>query len=104
MATPDLPFAQRAGFIAGPAKSGTTLLVSLLDSHPELLVFPTETAYFPTVLTKYASAGRRAQVDYLMGESFARVLFGAEPRAGKHPYEGFPAAEFRKHFESLAFA
>ncbi len=104
MAALDLPFAQRAGFIAGPAKSGTTLLVSLLDSHPELLVFPTETAYFPTVLTKYANAGRRAQLDYLMRESFARVLFGAEPRPGKHRYEGFPTAEFRDRFEQLALA
>ncbi len=49
-----LPFEQRACFIAGQAKSGTTLLVALLDNHPELLVLPEETAYFPTVLTKYA--------------------------------------------------
>jgi hypothetical protein len=48
----DLPFDQRACFIAGQAKSGTTLLVALLDNHPELLVLPEETAYFPTVLTK----------------------------------------------------
>ncbi len=48
-----MPFEQRACFIAGPAKSGTTLLTSLLDAHPELLVLPEETAYFPTVLTKY---------------------------------------------------
>ncbi len=44
-----LPFDQRACFIAGQAKSGTTLLASLLDGHPELLVLPQETAYFPTV-------------------------------------------------------
>jgi hypothetical protein len=42
-----IPFEQRACFIAGQAKSGTTLLVALLDSHPELLVLPEETAYFP---------------------------------------------------------
>jgi len=35
-----LPFDQRACFIAGQAKSGTTLLAALLDSHPELLVLP----------------------------------------------------------------
>jgi len=40
----NLPFDQRACFIAGAAKSGTTLLVSLLDSHPELLVMPQDTA------------------------------------------------------------
>ena len=56
-----LPFDERACFIAGAAKSGTTLLVSLLDSHPELLVMPQDTAYFPTVLTKYGSRGRKAQ-------------------------------------------
>ena len=104
MADLDLPFAQRAGFIAGPAKSGTTLLVSLLDNHPELLVFPTETAYFATVLTKFGPRGRRAQFDYLTRESFARVLFGAAPRPGKHRYEGFPTAEFRRRFEDAAFA
>jgi len=32
--------------ICGHPKSGTSLLVSLLDSHPELLVFPEETKYF----------------------------------------------------------
>src|SRR6266849_4984857 len=38
----NLPFDERACFIAGAAKSGTTLLVSLLDSHPELLVLMME--------------------------------------------------------------
>lgn len=104
MADPELPFAQRAGFIAGPAKSGTTLLLSLLDSHPELLVFPTETAYFATVLTKYAPRGRRAQFDYLTRESLASVLFGAASPPGEHRYEGFPIAEFRRRFEEAAFA
>jgi hypothetical protein len=103
MANEGLPFAQRAGFIAGPAKSGTTLLVSLLDGHPDLLVFPTETAYFPTVLTKWPEGSRRAQFDYLTNESFARVLFGAQPRAGKHTYSDFPKAEFRERFQRAAF-
>jgi hypothetical protein len=103
MAEQDLPFAQRAGFIAGPAKSGTTLLVSLLDGNPELLVFPAETAYFPTVRTKWAPRGRRAQFDYLTKESFARVLFGAPPRPGKHSYSDFPKQAFLERFEQTAF-
>src|SRR4051794_9195409 len=41
-----LPFDQRACFIAGQAKSGTTLLRALLDSHPELLALPQDTDYF----------------------------------------------------------
>jgi hypothetical protein len=103
MAALDLPFAQRASFIVGPAKSGTTLLVALLDNHPELLVFPQETAYFPTVLTKYGERGRRAQFDYLTKESLANVLFGGPPRWGKQEYRDFPTKEFFEIFERAAF-
>jgi hypothetical protein len=99
----ELPFERRASFIAGPAKSGTTLLVALLDSHPELLVFPQETAYFPTVLTKFAPRGRRAQFDYLTKESLARVLFGGPPKWGAHEYFDFPKQEFLASFERAAF-
>jgi hypothetical protein len=101
--TEDLPFQQRAAFIAGPAKSGTTLLVALLDSHPELLVFPQETAYFPTVLTKYAPRGRRAQFDYLTRQSLSNVLFGGPPKWGKHEYVDFPQRKFLETFERAAF-
>ena len=103
MSMQGLPFEQRACFIAGQAKSGTTLLISLLDGHPELLVFPLETAYFPTVLTKYRDAGRRVQFDYLTKQSFARVLFGGTPRPGKHDYSSFPQQKFLEKFEHAAF-
>src|SRR4030081_51528 len=98
-----LPFDQRACFIAGQAKSGTTLLAALLDSHPELLVLPQETAYFPTVLTKYRDRGRRAQFDYLTKESFSRVLFGGEPKWREHDYKHFPQQNFLETFERIAF-
>ena len=58
-----LPFEERACFAAGQAKTGTTLLIALLDGHPQLLVLPEETAYFPTALNKYGKYGRRAQAD-----------------------------------------
>jgi Sulfotransferase family len=99
----DLSFDQRACFIAGQAKSGTTLLAALLDSHPELLVLPQETAYFPSVLTKYRDCGRRAQFDYLTKESFSRVLFGGEPKWREHEYTNFPQQKFIETFERLAF-
>jgi hypothetical protein len=98
-----LPFDQRACFIAGQAKSGTTLLAALLDSHSELLVLPQETAYFPSVLTKYRDRGRRAQFDYLTKESFSRVLFGGEPKWREHEYKNFPQHKFLETFERLAF-
>lgn len=37
-------------FVAGHAKSGTTLLTALLDGHPELVVFPEETRFFGLLL------------------------------------------------------
>jgi hypothetical protein len=99
----DLPFDQRACFVAGQAKSGTTLLVALLDNHPELLVLPEETAYFPTVLTKYAPRGRRAQFDYLTKQSLSNVLFGGPCKWGKRNYSTFPRDEFLKTFEHATF-
>jgi sulfotransferase family protein len=99
----DLPFDQRACFIAGQAKSGTTLLVALLDNHPELLVLPEETAYFPTVLTKYGPRGRRAQFDHITKESLSNVLFGGPCKWGKRDYSYFPTARFLQTFEQMAF-
>ena len=99
-----LPFDQRACFIAGQAKSGTTLLVALLDNHPELLVLPEETAYFPTVLTKYAKRSRREQVDYLTKESLSNVVFGGPCKWGKRDYSYFPTGKFLHLFEERAFA
>ncbi len=98
-----LCFDQRACFIAGPARSGTTLLTSLLDGHPDLLVLPEETAYFPTVRTKYGARSRREQFDYLTTRTLSNVLFGGACKWGKRDYSHFPAAEFRRSFEERAF-
>ena len=99
-----LPFAQRACFVAGPAKSGTTLLMALLDVHPDLLAFPEETAYFPTVRTKYRARSRREQFEYLTRQSLANVLFGYPGKVGRHAYTDFPRAELYARFEQAAFA
>ena len=99
----NLPFDHRACFVAGQAKSGTTLLVALLDSHPDLLVLPEETAYFPTVLTKYGPRGRRAQFDYLTKQSLSNVLFGGPCKWGKRNYASFPREKFLETFEVVAF-
>src|SRR5438270_13413179 len=98
-----LPFEQRACFAAGQAKSGTSLLMALLDGHPQLLVLPEETAYFPTALNKYGRAGRRAPLDYLTKEALSRVLFGGPPEWEKDDYSHFPTAEFRFRCEWPAF-
>ena len=99
----DLSFDQRACFVAGQAKSGTTLLIALMDNHPQLLVLPEETAYFPTVLTKYGQRGRRAQFDYITRQSLSNVLFGGPCKWGKRDYSHFPTARFLQTFEEMAF-
>lgn len=98
-----LPFEERACFIAGQAKSGTTLLVALLDSHPQLLVLPEETAYFPTVLTKFGRSSRREQFEYLTRSALCNVLFGGRCKWGKRDYSFFPTAQFLARFEETAF-
>ncbi len=64
---------------------------------------PQDTAYFPTVLTKYRDRGRRAQFDYLTNESWTNVLFGKQAKRGNQDYTGFPKQEFLKTFEQIAF-
>jgi hypothetical protein len=98
-----LPFDERACFIGGQAKSGTTLLRALLDGHPELLALPQDTDYFSTVLTKLGNETRRAQFDYLTQQSYAKILFGGKQRADKHDYSEFPQQRFRETFERVAF-
>lgn len=46
--SPDLAHAigAAATFIGGVPKSGTSLLLTLLDSHPQLVVYPEETRFF----------------------------------------------------------
>jgi hypothetical protein len=43
---------ERPIFICGHPKSGTSLVRSLLDSHPQLVVYPEETAFFRRYLPK----------------------------------------------------
>jgi len=78
-------------------------VAALLDGHPELLVLPQETAYFPTALRKFRDRGRRAQFDYLTKESFSRVLFSGEPNWREHEYKDFPQQKFLATFERIAF-
>ena len=76
----------------------------MLDGHPDLLAFPEETAYFPTVRTKYRGRSRRDQFEYLTRQSLANVLFGYPCQEGRHAYTDFPRAELHARFEHAAFA
>ena len=50
-------------FIGGHPKSGTSLLRALLDSHPQLVVYPEETGFFRRFLPKTLGLTLDAQLD-----------------------------------------
>ena len=106
----DLPFDQRACFIAGPEITGTTLMCSLLDGHPSLAAFPEETNYMCTILPRMAHLPIHERIDYITKVSNARYLFSSNPvldykldkNAVLENYKGFPHEEYRKAFEMAA--
>ena len=59
-------FNKRGLFIGGAAKSGTTLLLSLLDNHPQLIVFPEETAYLEHRRDYLKLGSYKARLDLLL--------------------------------------
>jgi len=93
----DLPFDQRACFIAGPDKSGTTLMCALLDGHPSLAVFPEETNYMRTVLPRLGKKPKKFQFEYLTQEAPSRLLFAPSPHTDKR-YTDFPRQEYLESF------
>jgi hypothetical protein len=50
-------------FICGHPKSGTSLLRSLLDNHPQLIVFPEETYFFRKFLPRSEGLSLKAQLE-----------------------------------------
>jgi hypothetical protein len=59
-------FNQRGLFIGGCPKSGTTLLLSLLDGHPQLVVLPEETFFLENRADYAALGGHPAQLRRLL--------------------------------------
>src|SRR3990172_5712525 len=53
----DAVLEDNATFICGHPKSGTSLVRGMLDSHPQLIVFPEETKFFRRVLPEAAGRG-----------------------------------------------
>jgi hypothetical protein len=97
-------------FIGGYPRSGTSLLVALLDGHPDLLVLPEETWFLKDVSRRsFASTGEA--VDYLLSRTNLRHLDPAEPPGpeeqlgvGIPDYSGFPFGQFRDRTLELARA
>jgi hypothetical protein len=96
-----LRFNQRGLFIGGCPKSGTTLLLSLLDGHPQLAVLPEETFYLENRRRYRALKTPEARLQRLLERSDLRLLAHGrfEPKrecsstSNRRPILGFALAE-----------
>ena len=65
----------KACFVIGPARSGTTLMISLLDSHPELSVVPLEIKFYANYFERFNANVSYAKLnDFMLNQSKIRVL------------------------------
>jgi hypothetical protein len=69
-----LEFSKRGLFIGGTPKSGTTLLISLLDNHPQLIVLPEETFYLEDRPDYVALKDHEARLSRLLEKTDLRLL------------------------------
>ncbi len=69
-----LEFNRRGLFIGGCPKSGTTLLLSLLDGHPQLVVLPEETFYLEDRKKYLALPNHHARLHRLLEKTELRLL------------------------------
>jgi hypothetical protein len=90
-----LSLAQRPVFICGVARSGTTLLRDLLDSHSRLAVLPTESLFYTDMETRMFGLPPERHCAFLGCEWLERLVYppphwllGA-PRRGNSPYVRF---------------
>ena len=66
---------ERPVFIGGIARSGTTLLQSLLDGHPQLIVDPSESRFFLSFLPRSRHASKERK-----GELVEKIVFQPKNR------------------------
>jgi hypothetical protein len=71
-------------FICGHPKSGTTLVRAILDSHPQLVVYPDETFFFQGFTTNVAN--RTPDMKLSLGQRYLLHFFEAE---GETPEQRF---------------
>ena len=85
-------------WVLGYPKSGTTLLLSLLDGHAKLSVFPEELRYFSNVC---GMADRIGEI--LSNTGFRDLLSGGkvQSRGGLRDYSGLPVEDIARDIRSL---
>ena len=94
-------------FIAGHPKSGTSLLRSVLDSHPELVTYPEETSFFRRYLPMVAGSdlqGKLALSDRYLTHIFEWNQQNPPDHQAGYPdrdYSTFPIQEIRQAVREL---
>ncbi len=89
-------------FIAGHPKSGTSLLRSVLDSHPELVAYPEETNFFRRYLPKTTGADLQQKLalsDQYLTHIFEWNQVNPPPHQVGYPdrdYSNIPVAQVRQ--------
>ena len=70
------PLASAATFIGGHRKAGTTMLLALLDGHPQLNVFPVDSGFFYAYFPVYESEGydREARIGRILEFCFGMAI------------------------------
>jgi hypothetical protein len=90
--TEHAPLRDRPVFICGHPKSGTTLLRALLDSHPQLVVYPEETVFFREFLPAAQGLGQEAQLA-LAEERLIHIFEWRQDDPPEHQ-RGFPDRDY----------
>ena len=96
-------FNRRGLFLGGAPKSGTTLLLSLLDGHPKLVVLPEETHFLEEYPGYAALDSFQAKLRRLLEKSDLRLLGQGKgapsseaPSANVRDYSGFDHDRFAR--------
>jgi len=94
-----LEWLTRPVFICGHHRSGTTMLQSLLDGHPQLLMLPNEATYFTSFAYVARAAPTSAALDRFAAEWIARFVdpnFEPHFRLGRVGAERSPCVDFAR--------
>ena len=93
----------RPVFICGHPKSGTSLLRSLLDAHPQLVVYPEETGFFRRYLP--AIQGLDLEEKVALAEEKLIHIFTWNQQQPPPSQVGFPDRDYSGvHFEAVRLA
>jgi len=79
-------------FLGGHPKSGTSLLRALLDSHPQLVVYPEESGFFRRFLPRSSGLGLAAKIE--LTEKYLIHIFTWQKENQPESQAGFPDRDY----------